>query len=66
MREDDLVSKTVAVEFRGRLFWAFDVSLPILLHETVVIGARTTDGGVARPGAGRRATGGDPWIDRRA
>jgi hypothetical protein len=38
------VSKTVAVEFRGRCFWAFDVSLSILLRETVVLGARTTDG----------------------
>jgi hypothetical protein len=34
------VSKTVAVEFRGRWFWDFDVSLSILLRETVVIGAR--------------------------
>jgi hypothetical protein len=44
VREDGPVSKTVAVEFRGRSFWAFDVSLSILLHETVLIGARTTDG----------------------
>jgi hypothetical protein len=26
LREDGAVSKTVAVEFRGRAFWAFDVS----------------------------------------
>jgi hypothetical protein len=44
LREDGAVSKTVAVEFRGRSFWAFDVSLSILLRETVVIGARTADG----------------------
>jgi hypothetical protein len=44
IRENGLVSKTVAVEFRGRAFWAFDVSLSILLRETVVLGARTTDG----------------------
>lgn len=49
MREDGPVSKTVPVEFRGRWFWAFDVSLSILLRETVVIGARTTEGGWLGP-----------------
>ena len=49
MREDGRLSKTVAMEFRGRSFWAFDVNLSMLLRETVVIGASTKDGGWLGP-----------------
>jgi hypothetical protein len=33
--EDATMSKTTPVEFRGRSFWAFDVSLSILLAELI-------------------------------
>ncbi len=33
--KDATMSKTTPVEFRGRSFWAFDVSLSILLAELI-------------------------------
>ena len=66
IRENGPVSKTVAVEFRGRCFWAFDVSLSILLREAVVLGATTTDGDWLGPVLAEFAACGDRWIDPRA
>lgn len=46
------MSKTVPVKFQGRWFWAYDVSLGILLLEAVLVHGETEPG--QRP----------PWADR--